>query len=253
MGRPPKWHSSRRYHLTLDSGDADTLDAYAKEQGKPPATIGARLLIQALHSATSGTGEQTTHRRRIAELEAANATLRQRLQSRESRADGSGAPRWEWAMEDLLADRGWWATWLPHLHELLGRQLGRHGPAREDVVDDRGYADLLRFLFPPVCRNGQVVAEWNSPDYPHHAQQDRGMERRHQLLRVGTLDSARSVIWEPVIRHVAVALSALELTATPNADPILRMRTEAELTGSWLKTLRLITGDDTAELPGAPM
>ena len=72
-------------------------------------------------------------------------------------------------------------------------------------------------------------------------------------MTVGTLESARPVTWEPVIRHVAVALCALELTAAPHADPVLRIRTEAELTGSWLRTLRLLTGEETADLPSALM
>jgi len=48
---------------------------------------------------------------------------------------------------------------------------------------------------------------------------------------------------------VAEALCALEQTAQPGADPMLRIRTGDELASSWLRTLRPLTGAEAAELP----
>jgi hypothetical protein len=244
MGRPAKY--SRRYHLTLEAADADLLDAYAHETRKPPATAGANLLVQALRSATSGVDELSAERRLVAELQAANATLRRRLQAAGGPAEAPRVPRWEWAIEDILADRGWWATWLPRLYELLGRQVRRSTLSRAAVHDRRGYADLLTFLFPPVRLNGRPAAEWGAPDYPHYARREAQTEHRAAVATA----SARPEVWEPVIRHVVVALCALERTAAPGSDPVLRIRTEDELTTSWLRTLRRLTGDEPAELPG---
>ena len=57
-------------------------------------------------------------------------------------------------------------------------------------------------------------------------------------------------MWKPVIHRVAVALVALEQTGAPGADPLLCIRTEDELMGPWLRTLRRLTGDEPA-LPSA--
>jgi len=122
MGRPSKWASSRRYHLTLESAEADVLDAYASEQRTPVAKVAARLLVQALRRATSQeTDEIVVALRQVADLQRANAGLRRRLQAAgvEPLA-ATKVPRWEWPLEDRLADREWWATWLPRLCELLG-------------------------------------------------------------------------------------------------------------------------------------
>lgn len=244
MGRPAKY--SRRYHLTLEAGDADLLDEYAREKRKPPATAGANLLVRALRSETSGVDELSAQRRMVAELQAANATLRRRLQGAGSAAEDPGVPRWEWAIEDVLADRTWWATWLPRLYELLGRQVRRSTLSRTAVHDRRGYVDLLTFLFPPVRRNGLPPAEWQAPDYPFHVRREAQTDRGTAVATA----SARPEVWEPVVRHVVVALCALEQTAAPGADPVLCIRTEDELATTWLRTLRRLTGDEPAELPG---
>jgi hypothetical protein len=246
MGRPAKY--SRRYHLTLEAADANLLDAYARDQAKPPATIGTNLLVEALHRATSGTDELAAERRIIADLQAANATLRRRLQSADGSTEVPAEPRWRWAIEDILADRAWLETWLPRLYELLGRRYPTYGMGAEEAFDNRGYADLMVFLFPPVRQNGRIVAEWHSPEYPRWA---RYVARSADHVTEATAPP-RPVVWEPVIRHVVVGLCALEQTAAPGADPVLCIRTEDELTSSWLRTLRRLTGDDAVELPAAP-
>lgn len=58
-------------------------------------------------------------------------------------------------------------------------------------------------------------------------------------------------MWEPVVRHVAKALSALEIASAPGADPVLRIRTEDDVAGAWLRTLRRQTGTDRADRPRA--
>jgi hypothetical protein len=249
VGRPPKY--SRRYHLTLEAAEADLLDAYALEQRRPVATVATRLLVQALRQATSSDGgELAVAQRQVGELQATNATLRRRLSAARRDGDEAEPPRWEWAIEDLLTDHGWWATWLPRLYELLGRQLRRYTGGRIDVVDDRGYADLMAFLFPPILdQAGRVVAEWKSLAYPHHAVRAGQAGRDRHPATEATPSSARQAVWEPVIRHVAEALCALEQTAQPGADAVLRIRTKDELATSWLRTLRRLTGADAADLP----
>jgi hypothetical protein len=57
-------------------------------------------------------------------------------------------------------------------------------------------------------------------------------------------------VWEPTLRHVTVALCAIEQTSVPGADPVLRIRTQDELATSWLQTLRRLTGAESADLLG---
>jgi hypothetical protein len=246
MGRPPKY--SRRYHLTLEAADANLLDAYARDQANPAATIGTNLLVEALRRATSGTDEPAAERRMVADLQAANATLRRRLQAAGTSTEAPPVPRWGWAIEGVLADRAWWETWLPRLNELLGRRYPRYGMGAEEAFDARGYADLMAFLFPPVRQNGRVVAEWHAPEYPRWAL----YVARSEEHVIEATAPARPALWEPVIRHVVVALCALEQTSIPGADPVLLIRTENEVASSWLRTLRRLTGEDAADLPDAP-
>ena len=52
-----------------------------------------------------------------------------------------------------------------------------------------------------------------------------------------------------IIRHTAEAVCLLESTGSPGADPYLRLRAEAEITGSWVRVLRYLVGEDEPELP----
>ena len=252
MGRPSKWASSRRYHLTLESAEADVLDAYASEQRRPAATVAARLLVQALLKATSQeTDELAIALRQVAELQRANAGLRRRLEA--AGADPLAAtkvPKWEWPLEDLLADRQWWAIWLPRLCELLGREVHPYGLPSVEELDHRGYVDLMTMLFPPVHQNGHIVAEWNSLEYPNQLLHDSQGDKSRQQPQCAAGSVTRAAVWEPILRHVAVALCAIEQTSVPGADPVLRMRTQDELAIGWLRTLRRLTGAEPADLPG---
>jgi hypothetical protein len=60
-------------------------------------------------------------------------------------------------------------------------------------------------------------------------------------------------VWEPILRHVTLALCAIEQTSVPGAHPVLRIRTQDELAVSWLRTLRRLTGTEPADLPGPLM
>jgi hypothetical protein len=247
-GRPPSY--SRRYHLTLEPAEADLLDAYAEQQAKPTATVAARLLATELRRVTSGTGDELAEAvRQLEQLRTSNAALRRRLN--EAGLDGTPEiPRWERPLSELLGDRDWWTTWLPRLYQLLGRQSHMFGRNRIDTLDDRGYPDLMAFLFPPVRdRGGRVVAEWHSPYYADHARSEWEFGRTGGEVAPG---SARPAVWEPVVRHVAVALCVLEQTALPGADPLLRIRAEDDITAGWLRTLHRLTGSDAPELP-APL
>lgn len=247
-GRPPTY--SRRYHLTLETVEADLLDAYADQMAKPPATVAARLLTTELRRVTSGGDELAEATRQLEQMRTANAALRRRLN--EAGIDGElDIPRWERPMSELLHDREWWTTWLPRLYQLLGRQPNLYGRNRIDVLDERGYPDLLCFLFRPVRdRGGRVLAEWHSPYYADHATR----ELEATGAGPGSSDTgatpARPAVWEPVVRHVAVALCALEQTAGLGAEPLFRIRTEDEITGAWLRTLRWLTGSEIPDLPG---
>jgi hypothetical protein len=152
--------------------------------------------------------------------------------------------RWKWPVEDLLADTAWWDRWLPDLYELLGRDLrgepDEWGGPGEPIIDGRGYGDLLTYLFPPV---GDVT--WRSADYPRMAS-----EQAHQGAHHGTSPSVRAQVWEPVLRHVAIALRALEETSGAGTDPQFHLEAEARITGSWVLVLGNLVGQEqTARLP----
>src|SRR5262249_49191119 len=152
-------------------------------------------------------------------------------------------------IEDMLADAAWWDRWLPRLYELLGRDLRSSAPEdaafalgiEPPVVDSRGYGDLMSYLFPAVLDCGREVT-WRSVDYPR-APAVAAWQGAHE----GIMPSVRSQVWEPVLRHVAVALCALEDSARDSADPQLRLDAEERITGSWVRTLRNVVGDGRLE------
>jgi hypothetical protein len=250
-------NGSGRYYVTLDGADADALEAAARAQDRPPTTEAGLRIAQTLRAEATGNGdalgeavaERDEARRRLEAARAENFALRRRVIA--SAGDGNaGPPRWEWPLEDLLADREWWSAWLPRLYEVLGRPLAQYSVNGHQPHDERGYVDLMSYLFPPVRLGDQVAAEWHSLDYP-------AMVRRQSAAggaahRPGRAAPSAGIadIWQPAIRRVAVALAALQQTAVPGADPVLRIRTEDELTGPWLRTLRRLTGDEMADLPG---
>src|SRR5262249_3896654 len=201
---------------------ADRLDGYASGLRQRPATFAASLLQDALERAVSrqqehepGPEEVAEARRHIEELNRRLSILRAQHakcrptpdSSSTSVAKGSG-PRWEWPLPALLSDDEWWERWLPRLYELLGRQLIQYTPTPGQVLDRRGYADLMTFLFPPISRATAMVT-WRSPIYGELA----GLEEASE----GAAGPAQAQIWEPVIRHLTEALCALEATGKPNA------------------------------------
>jgi len=224
MPRPRKAEPSRHYKLTLDAADAAVLDRYAEHLGKRPATVAAILLREAVQRASGAAegDELSEARRHIAALEAERDGLRRHVQQPRG-GGGPDAPRYEWPMVDLLADDDWWDRHLPP----------------DAVLDSRGYLDLLTLLFPPRQRGGRVVATWRSIDYVAIA--------TGQAQPKTTASAAMADAWEPVIRHVAEALCALERTGEPGADPYLRLRAEDELSGPWLRILLQLIGQRSPE------
>jgi hypothetical protein len=226
---------SRRYFVTLSAADAERLEAYAASVERRPTTVAAELLLAGLEAATGeAEGELAAARRRIAELERQlEAVFSAHRPPEPSPCRG---PRWEWPMAELLADRAWWERWLPRLGELLGRDLPASANGRGTGLDVRGYVDILGHLLPPV---GAVT--WHSPDYPRAATESG-------------LPPARAQVWEPVVRHVAVALCALERCAEEGADPQLRLDCAERITGPWVRVLRNLVGEGQVEqLPKLPL
>jgi hypothetical protein len=246
----------RRVKLTLAAPVADRLDAYAQDSHQPAATAATGLMLAALDRVGTPEGAELLEaRRQVQELTARVEALRRQLAER---AGGDQvqqpAPRWEWPLAVLLSDAEWWDRWLPRLYELLGRRLapqatqsrrpayGERTPAPAPLVDERGYSDLLGFLFPAIS-DPQGTLTWRSPDYAEAARiADLAAEE-------GAPKSIRAQVWEPVIRHVAEALCALEATGEPGADPYLRLRAEAEIIGPWARILRHLVGEEGPELP----
>src|SRR5262249_56631170 len=111
----------------------------------------------------------------------------------------------------------------------------------EAVVDSRGYGDLMSYMFPPIDGDGREVT-WRCAHYPKAA---AVAARKH--THEGVLPSIRPHVWEPVLRHVALALCALEHSGRAGTDPQLRLDAEERITGSWVRTLRHVVGDGHVE------
>jgi hypothetical protein len=245
---------TKRYHLTVSTEFADRLDAYASRLRQRPATAAARLLEDALERAVSGQQEHEPEveelaearrhieelNRRLAILRAQHAKCRPTAESTSTSVIEGSGPRWEWPLPALLSDDRWWDLWLPRLYELLGRQLIRYTPTPGQVLDRRGYADLMTFLFPPLSR-GTAIVTWRSPNYGELAALEEVTEAEGGPVR--------AQVWEPVIRHLTEALCALEATGKPSADPYLRIRAKAEIVNSWADILRNLLGETAPALP----
>lgn len=239
---PRKPVPSRRYHVTFDPADADVLEEQARRVGRAPSTLIAILAREGIERIRIGASDEAAElRRQLGQAEGERDRLRARLHQlqeqllRRPRAGGQAGeegdeepelPRYARPIEQLLADGEWWDKLLPLLYELLGRSsldssLG--GP----VIDQRGYNDLLTYLFPAVEGDSGGIT-WRSPAYPEHQP-----------------DAWTAAMWEPVLRHVARALCALESTLQRGADPFTTIRIMDEISGGpWLATLRHITGEE---------
>jgi hypothetical protein len=230
----------RRYFLTIPAPDAERLEAYAASVDRRPTTAAAELLLAGLNSATGDAAQELADaRRRIDELGRqldAVLSAQRPPDPHEAHPDG---PRWRWPIEELLADAEWWDRWLPSLYELPGRDLradtgsayGRTRAGGQPAVDSRGYSDLLSYLFPPT---GSV--SWGSPDYPAAAA--GAAEAGHE----GMPPSVRPYAWEPVLRHVASALCALEQASKDEGNPLLHLDAVDRITHSWLTALKNLLG-----------
>lgn len=240
MGRPTNSTPIQRYNVGLAAPAAQWVKERAYEQRtSQPAVIAHAVEEARLRQAGGWEAEEAGVRasglfqevvRENEELTRRVKELRRRLAERDDdAAGGSEAPRWAWPLELLLADVEWWERWLPRLYELLGREIGNYARGNAGAVDDRGYVDLMTFLFPSV--GGRC---WRDPEYC-----------RSIPVQV------RVKVWEPVIRHVALAIAALEAADQPGTDPYVAMRSRAEITGSWTAILRHLLGECSPELPRA--
>ncbi len=161
-----------------------------------------------------------------------------------SAPDRPRGARWEWPLEALLQDERWWEAWLPRLYELLGQELqGQFAAADQLPRDARGYVDLMAYLFPPI---GDT--DWRSPAYRGAALAASAAPAAVPTMRP-VLGPLRGHVWEPVVRHVAEALAALESTGAEGTDAYLRLRAKAEIIGPWSEALFRLLGEAALRAP----
>ena len=104
--------NSRRYYVTVSAVDAERLEAYAASVDRRPTTAAAELLLAGLAAATGEAEEEIADlRRRNHELQDQLDSLGESVRSPEPVYSPPSGPRWEWSVEDLLADRAWWDRW----------------------------------------------------------------------------------------------------------------------------------------------
>jgi hypothetical protein len=245
MPRPRRAVPARRYHVTLDRAIADRLTAYAQATHRPAATAAASLIGDGLTRLDGDDpGELREARRQVAELTRRVESLRRQLAERTGREQVEHTARWEWPIDALLADTDWWDRWLPRFNELMGRGSAFAGRSltSELVTDERGYTDLLGFLFPAIgSDDGELT--WRSLAYSEEA-------RRRLSTSGSSVPTSRAAdVWQPVIRLVAEALCLLETTGQAGVDPYLRLRARAEIAGLWAQILAYLVGEKEHDLP----
>jgi hypothetical protein len=238
--------NSHRLGLTLEPDEYERVRAYARHAGRPVATAAKRLLLSVIdgHDPDAAAVALSRERDRVRQLEEEVTRLQAQTGQQQPAADLTATvPRCRWPLERLLADRAWWDEWLPLLGELIGRHLeydrGYSDRQARPVVDDRGFADLMGYLFPTLTAEGGAPVSWNSREYPRLARMtwnDAGARSPSRQRPV------RAEVWEPVVRHVARALTALETTSQISSDAYTHLRAQAEIRGDWLRTLGAILG-----------
>jgi hypothetical protein len=234
-----------RCNLSISQEAAARVKAYAASVDRRPTTAAAELLLAGLTTVTGEAEEELADlRRRNHELQdQVHALWRSELVDLDTteRAD-LPAPRWEQPMDELLADASWWDRWLPRLYEVLGRADAGipYLDDGETPADNRGYTDLMARLFPPL---GEV--NWRSPSYPQALAANPA--RPADVPRL----PARGHVWESVMRHVALALCALEDTGTGASSPHLRLEALTRITSTWVSVLHTLVGDGSLRLPGS--
>jgi hypothetical protein len=257
----PARSRTRRLGLTIESAEYERIAAYARQAGRPLATVAKRVLLSVIdgHDPDAAAAALSRERDRVRELESEIARLQAQLSQHHAAAnlDVRRLPRWRWPLEVLLADHGWWDEWLPRLGELIGRNL-QYGHAYDSgesvpILDDRGFADLMDYLFPNVEDAQHAPVRWNSPEYGQHARRAwEGIGAGSRWQR-----PVRAEVWEPVVRHVALALVALETTSQDASDAYVHLRVEAEISDAWMRTLEIMLGEGIsnrlAHLPREPL
>jgi hypothetical protein len=248
MPRRPNEVPSDRFNVTLPRPVSQRLRALAEDNRQSgPATIAALVTSAVTQSEDDQVAEEARVRasppyrelaRQSEELRDALAETRRELAAlrRTRPADLQRMPRWAWPLDLLLDDADWWKSWLPRLYELLGSEVGNFAGRHREGMDDRGYVDLVSFLFPP---RGGVT--WRSPDYGALAS-----DQSAPALHIGGPTTAGA--WDAVVRHVALALAALEAIEQQDADPFHAMRVRSEITGTWVGVLRHLLGESSPEL-----
>jgi hypothetical protein len=235
-----------RCNLTIGQEAAKQIKAYAASVDRRPTTAATELLLAGL-AAAGGDGDEELAdlRRRNQELQDQVDALRRSrvedLNATERADEHPPAPRWELPVDKLVADASWWDRSLPRLYEILGRAdasipyLDSDG---DTAADERGYIDLMGCLFPPV---GEVA--WRSPRYPEAV-------NNASASPSGQRQPTRVHVWEPVLRHMALALSAVEDTGTVGSSPHLRLEALARISGTWVTVLNSLVGAESRPLPG---
>jgi hypothetical protein len=248
----PARSGTHRLGLTLDAAEHERITAYARQARRPVATVAKRVLLGVIdgHNPDAAMAALSRERDRVRELESEVARLHAQLAQHQAATDlPTRLPRWRWPLQVLLADHEWWEQWLPRLGELIGRNL-QYGHTYDDgqsttIVDDRGFADLMGHLFPNLKDAQGTPFRWNSLEYPKHARLTWESARpRPRWQR-----PVRAEVWEPVVRHVALALTALEMTSHDPRDAYAHLRVEAEIRGDWMRTLEVILGDLISSRP----
>lgn len=223
MPKTNKTTPRHRVYLTLEQAQNNLLEAFASELGRPPATLAGQFLTRVLEAGVDAEGRISRD-----QIEATMRTLRGEP------AYPANVPRWRQPLPAILAERDWWATWYPEFCKLLSRDIsdrelsstgvGERGP----VLDSEGYFDLLEFLF-PTLRGPRRAVTWRSPNYPTTA------EGRYQDEGGRPLKPA----WESVIRHVVLAMTALEEARKAS----LLISVEDQIRHGWLSTLLSLVGE----------
>ncbi len=258
MARPRGEIPIERYNVRLPESDSAWVKARAVAEVKSSPSVIAEA-VRAARLRDAGADQQAEEARVQAspqfqavvrekeELSVRLLELRRQLAGRKKATPRQleQTPRWAWPLDSLLGDEQWWDAWLPRLYELMGRDTG-YDPTGRAPVDDRGYIDLMQLLFPAVDR-----VTWRSAMYPVAAAAGAvpdHLEKRSQAATFSGRSDVCGQVWEPVIRHVARALSALEASERPDTDAYRAVQVQAEIMGPWVSILRQVAGPSSGEL-----
>src|SRR5262249_43421731 len=122
------------------------------------------------------------------------------------------------------------------------------------VVDNRGFADVMTYLFPDLDDGTGRMLKWRCQEYPDRA-------RTLWFQATSRPDSqarpTKAEVWEPTIRHFARALTALEMTSNAESEAYVHLRVVGEVQTAWLQALGMIIGEASVarhgHLPPRPL